>query len=150
MQRARRANPYPFTWEIPVAAVVAVVLVMVLAVHAGRTLANFAAGAGIAFSARGSLFTSLVPILRGDAAAGLGPIAHPASATALWVCIVVVELVVWVAIGFALKAGLDRWGPGRIQGMATRAEAERLLGRARLRKVAAVVRPDLFGTVRAR
>ena len=60
------------------------------------------------------------------------------------------ELVIWVAIGFASKAGLDRWGPGRIQGMATRAEAERLLGRTRLRKVAAVVRPDLYGKARAR
>jgi hypothetical protein len=29
--------------------------------------------------------------------------------------------------------------------MATREEAERLLGRSRLRKVAVVVRPDLYG-----
>ena len=63
---------------------------MVLGVHAGRTLANFAAGAGIAFTPRGALFTSLVPILRGDAAAGLGYVAYPASPAALWAWIGVV------------------------------------------------------------
>ena len=30
MQRARRTNPYPFTWEIPVSAITAVVLVFVI------------------------------------------------------------------------------------------------------------------------
>src|SRR5205085_682312 len=38
-----------------------------------------------------------------------------------------------------------RWGPGRIRGMATAAEAEKLLGVTRLRKVADIVRPDLYG-----
>jgi hypothetical protein len=43
-----------------------------------------------------------------------------------------------------LKLIVDRWGPGRLRGMASRGEAERLLGVTRLRKVRSVVRPDLY------
>ena len=39
----------------------------------------------------------------------------------------------------------QRWGPGRMRGMATAAEAEKLLGVTRLRKVGGIVRPDLYG-----
>ncbi|HRI97584.1 MAG TPA: hypothetical protein PLZ93_18335, partial [Nocardioides sp.] len=39
----------------------------------------------------------------------------------------------------------QRWGPGRMRGMATAAEAEKLLGVTRLRKVAGILRPDLYG-----
>jgi hypothetical protein len=52
--------------------------------------------------------------------------------------------VVLLAVGvFILKLVLDRWGPGRLRGVASRGEAERLLGVTRLRKVRSVVRPDL-------
>lgn len=60
----------------------------------------------------------------------------------------VVELLAVIVMGVAVKYGLDRWGPGRIQGMASKTEAEQLLGVARLRKVAPVVRPDLYGGTR--
>jgi hypothetical protein len=56
--------------------------------------------------------------------------------TELTVLVAVVVTVVWAA---------RRWGPGRVQGMATAAEAEQLLGVSRLRRNAAVVRPDLYG-----
>ena len=52
----------------------------------------------------------------------------------------VVNEIVWAAI-----AGTRQWGPARVRGMATRAEADTLLGVGRLRKVAPVVRPDLHG-----
>ena len=55
-----------------------------------------------------------------------------------------------ILLGWAFKTGLDRWGPHRVQGMATRAEAEQMLGRTRLRKASAVVRPDLYGKQRSR
>ena len=150
MQQTRRANPYPFTWEVPAAVALAVVLLMILGVHVGRTVANVAAGGGLAFTPRPALFSSLGGILEGNAAAGLGGVSHPASATALWTWIAVVQLMIWAAIAFALKAGLDRWGPSRIRGMATSSEAEKLLGRTRLRKVGGVVRPDLYGKGRLR
>lgn len=150
MQRSRRTNPYPFTWEIPLAALVGVLLVLILGAHAGRALANLLGGAGLAFTPNAALFTSLVPILRGDAAAGLPSTVHAASPTALRTWIAVVETIVAIGLGWAAKAALERWGPGRVQGMASPTEAEQLLGRTRLRKVSAVVRPDLYGKQRTR
>jgi type IV secretion system protein VirD4 len=144
MQRARRSNPYPFTWEIPLAAALGAALALVLGVHAGRAVANLFAGGGPTFPPRADLFTSLAGVLRGDAAAGLdtrpGQLAGPA---ALWTCIALVELLVTAGGCWAAKVTLDRWGPGRLHGMATTAEAEKLLGLSRLRTVAPIVRPDL-------
>jgi hypothetical protein len=146
MQRARRTNPYPFTWEIPAAAAVASAFVLALGVHAGRAAANLAAGAGLTLPPREALFTSLLSVLRGDAGAGLtGAAGHLAGPVAVKAAVAVTEALMLVLIGWAGKVGLDRWGPGRIHGMATRAEGEKLLGRARLRRVSAVVRPDLHG-----
>ena len=47
---------------------------------------------------------------------------------------------IWVGV-----LAYQRWGPGRMRGMATAAEAEKILGVTRLRKVAGIVRPDLYG-----
>lgn len=146
MQRARRTNPYPFTWEIPVAAVVATVLLLVLGIHAGRAGANMVAGAELTLPSRVTLFTSLGGVLRGDAGAGVpSAAAHMAGPVAVKVWVAITEALTLTLIVWVGKVSLDRWGPGRIQGMATREEAERLLGRNRLRKVSAVVRPDLYG-----
>ena len=148
MQRARRTTPYPFTWEIPVGIVSAVLLVLVLGVQVGRSLANFVAGNGWLFVDRIALFTTLGPLLRGQANAGLSTVVSPASAVLLWTCIGIVELLLLTAIAWAVKVGLDRWGPSRLRGMATAAEAEALLGRTRLRRHAKVIRPDLYGAPR--
>ncbi|TSD55288.1 hypothetical protein [Aeromicrobium piscarium] len=40
---------------------------------------------------------------------------------------------------------LQRWGPGRVQGLAAPSEVRKLLGRSRLRKCATTIRPDLYG-----
>lgn len=145
MQRARRANPYPMTWEIPLAVVVGVVMTLILGLHLARALANAVAGNGWRFTPQDELFTALPGLLAGDAAAGLTHLVHPAGPVALHVWMTVVELLAVIVMAIAVKYGLGRWGPGRIQGMASRGEAEQLLGVARLRKVAPVVRPDLYG-----
>lgn len=149
MQRSRRSNPYPFTWEIPLAAAVTVLLVLACGVHLGRAIANLVAGAGWALPARVDLFTTLPGVLAGDAASGVTGLAGPGAAPALlWACIAATELALILVMAAAAKAGLDRWGPGRLKGMAAPVEAERLLGRTRLRKARAVIRPDLYGTNR--
>lgn len=148
MQQSRRTNPYPFTWEIPAGVGGAVLLMLVLGFQVGRSLANFVAGNGWVFVARADLFPTVAGVLRGRADAGLAGIAHPASAPLMWTCVAVVELAVLVASVLAIKAGMDRWGPGRIRGMATRAQAEAVLGRVRLRKHASIIRPDLYGPAR--
>ena len=144
MQQSRRTTPYPYTWEIPLTATITVVLTLVLAAHTARTLANAFAGAGWDFTSHAALFAAIPGILGGDARAGLGP-GPAASPGLLYTCLVVVEAVTVMPIVWAVIAGMRQWGPARVRGMATRAEADNLLGLQRLRKVALVVRPDLHG-----
>jgi len=140
--------PYPFTWEIPVGIVLGVLLALALGLQAGRSLANLVAGNGWVLVDRMALFTTLGPLLGGQAGVALPAVTHPASAGLYWTCVVLVELLVVVVIGWTVKFGLDRWGPARLRGMATAAEAEALLGRTRLRRHARVIRPDLYGAPR--
>ena len=145
-QRSRRHNPYPWTWEIPTGVVIAILLVMVCGVHLGRAIANVVAGADWVVPERADLFSSLPAVLQGDAGAGTNGLdGSIASSVALWTCVAATELILLIACGVLLKMVLDRWGPARMRGMASSAEAERLLGVRRLRRVRAVIRPDLYG-----
>jgi len=146
MQRSRRTNPYPFTWEIPLFVLTAVAFLALMGIQAGRSHANLIAGNGWVFVERPKLITSLTRVLAGHADAGLSGLMRPATPGLLWTCIGVVQLLVLVGCVVGLKWGLDRWGPGRLHGMAEPAEAEALLGRTRLRKHAKVIRPDLYGS----
>ncbi len=148
MQRSRRTNPYPYTWEIPVGVLVAILLALVLAVQTGRSVANLAAGSGWVFVDRAALFTTVAPVLRGNAGVGLPAVAHPVAPALTWTWVAFVSLLVLVALGWSVKAGIDRWGPSRLRCMATAAEAESLLGRTGLRRHAKVIRPDLYGAPR--
>jgi hypothetical protein len=151
MQRSRRHDPYPFTWEIPATIIAGVLLVLVLGIHIGRAAANLLAGAGWGWPAREELFRSLPGILGGDGGAGLPRAFHGgAGQSTLWTSMSVCELLLLILLGWVFKIGLDRWGPHRVQGMATRAQAEQMLGRTRLRKASAVVRPDLYDKQRSR
>jgi type IV secretion system protein VirD4 len=142
LQQARRTNPYPWTWELPAAAVVAVLLVMVIAVHGARSIANVTVGGGWQFTDRSALFGSLPSILGGDAGAGLTSAAASASSRYLWVWISATELATVVVTALVLRSVLRRWGPGRVLGMASPSEATVLLGEGRLRRNAAMIRPD--------
>ena len=145
LQQARRTNPYPWTWEIPVAVIISVLLVMAVALHAARTIANAVVGGGWQFTPRSELFSSLPGLVTGDATSGLAttPDAY-ATAHQLWFWIALTELVVLVVIALVMRTVLRQYGPGRIQGMASPGEADRLLGTARLRRNAAMIRPDLY------
>jgi len=124
--------------------VLMVLLVLVCGVHLGRAIANVPAGAGWAFPGGIELFRSLPEVLRGDAGAGLtGLSGHAPSPIILSVCVVACELMLIAVYAFLLRVVLARWGPLRMKGMASSGEAERLFGITRLRKVRAVVRPDL-------
>lgn len=158
MQRQRRRDPYPWTWEPPVLAITVVLLALTVGIQLGRMLANLLAGGGwtwpdthttVGFSSplASSFWTSLPDVLAGRAGAGLArprpdDVAGPAL---VWICLAVVEVALIVALVWAIVYIVKRWGPGRMRGMATTAEAESLLGVSRLRKVAHVVRPDLYG-----
>lgn len=157
MQRSRRQDPYPLTWEVPLAVTLAVVLVLVLAAHLARGIANVVAGGPWRWPPRTELFSSLPALVRGDATAGLPPAPATASditagtaavtaagANMLWTYLVATEVVAVLLMAWLGKWALDRWGPARVRGMATRSDVEQLLGRHRLRRNRATIRPDLY------
>ena len=164
MQRERRRDPYPWTWELPLAAALVVVVVIVAGIQLGRTVANLLAGAGCTWPASdattgtgvetgspiGTAFwTSLPGVVGGDSAAGLSPGTAPSDGLAdpglLWASVTATELILLTLTAWAGIWLYLRWGPGRMRGMATVAEAEKLLGVTRLREVAPIVRPDRYG-----
>ncbi|TQM63802.1 hypothetical protein [Humibacillus xanthopallidus] len=153
MQQSRRSNPYPFTWEIPLMLAVTVLLLLVLGVQAGRAGANLAAGGGLSFPPRDALLTSVPGILAGDARAGLptttSGTAGAASPAAVRAWVAGAELIILVVLCWAGRALWLRWGPHRVHGMASKAEAQTLLGRRRLHRVRAITRPDLYGKDRS-
>lgn len=132
---------------------------LVTGLQLGRSLANLLAGAGWTWpdpdagqfsSPIGTAFwTSLPGVVTGDSSAGLAQQeasnGRLAGSGLTWGCLIATELLVVVALGWLAIFILQRWGPGRMRGMATSAEAERMLGVTRLRKVAGIVRPDLYG-----
>ena len=134
MQRARRHNPYPLTWEIPLGIACAILLTLAVGIHLGDALAHLTAGQPWAWPQPRDLFGSIPAVLA----------AEPASAAVnprVWV--VTVELLLTGSLGWAAYSTWQRWGPSRLKGMATSEQAEQVLGVRRLRKVAAIVRPDL-------
>lgn len=143
MQTDRRTNPYPYTWEIPAALTLAVLLVLILGVHAAAAAANLAAGTGAHWPAHTDWITVLPRILAGDSSAGV-PVTHPAPRPLLWACLAVIELALVATMTVAGVLLRRRYGLARIKGMATRSEAATLLGPGRLRRVAPIVRPDLY------
>lgn len=144
-QADRRHDPYPFTWEIPVGILTGWLLLAGTGIHLGRALANLTAGAGWTWPVARGLFRSMPQVISGDAAAGLEsvPVAM-ASATLVIGWILTVELLLTGGLGGGAVMVLRRWGPGRMKGMASPAEAESILGVTRLRKVSQIIRPDLY------
>lgn len=148
IQLARRQDPYPWTWEPFALWGLALLMVLLLGVQAGRGVANWVAGAGFTWPPVENVTSSVFAVIAGNSAAGL---AHPhqlgrlAGPGLLRGSLILTEVVVFVGYSIVTFLLLRTWGPWRVLGMASREEAERLLGRTRLRKVAGVVRPDLYG-----
>ena len=145
-QRSRRQDPYPWTWEMPLAVILAVLVLISFGVHLGRAVANVLAGCDWRFPSRRNLFSSLPAVLRGDAGAGLVDLYGPgASPWTLLACVTATELILLATTVLLIKLGWDHWGPQRIKGVATPSEAEKLLGVTRLRRSRRIIRPDLYG-----
>lgn len=150
LQLDRRRNPYPFTWEIPVGAALLTLLLLVLGVHAGRSLALWNAGAGWHWPTGRAFLTSLPAVLQGNPLAGLHNVPGSPTTSALYGWIIAVELVILACLALTAIWALKRWGPQRLRGMATAAEAEATLGLSRLRKHRHIIRPDLYPVRRGR
>lgn len=147
LQTDRRRDPYPFTWELPLGALVATLALAAFGVQVGRAAAHWQAGAGWVWPKGRALLTSIPTVLAGHPTAGLNPApAIPASSPAVIGWIIAVEAVLALLLFAAAIFVLRRWGPARLKGMATPAEAEAVLGLSRLHKHRHIVRPDLYPT----
>ena len=142
----RRRDVVPWSLEIAAGVAMGSLLTVVTGVHLGRGVACVVYGAGWAFPDLADLFTSLPGVLGGDSAAGLDHAPSPAPpGWVLGTSIASTELATVAATGTVGRLGWIRWGPGRMPGMARRAEVAPLLGVQRLRRAAPVIRPDLHG-----
>lgn len=149
LQTNRRHDPYPLTWEIPAGTLTLLLTLAALGVHLGRGLANWAAGNGWTWPSGRALLSSLPAVLTGHATAGLATLpATPATSVAVIGWIIAIETVLLLATALATVVVLRRWGPGRMRGMASRADAETTLGLTRLRRTRSIIRPDLYPPTR--
>lgn len=134
MQRARRHNPYPLTWEIPLGICCAILLTLAVGVHLGDAIAHLTAGQPWDWPRSRDLFATIPTVLTAKT--------EPAAVDPrMW--IVTVELMLIGSLGWAGYSTWQRWGPSRLKGMASREQTEQVLGVRRLRKVSAIIRPDL-------
>ena len=145
LQSDRRKDPYPLTWEIPLGIFVVWAFLALVGVHLGRAFANLTTGRGWTWPDSRRLFTSVPGVLAGDSTAGLSSPAGGAPAAGVLGWVIGVEVLIVVTLTVTAVWVLRRWGPGRMKGMASPAEAEATLGVTRLRRVSAIIRPDLVG-----
>lgn len=145
-QHERRITPASWSWEIAAAVLLAGLFLLALGVQLARSLAVWVSGQGWVWPAPRGVLGSVPSILAGDAAAGLDRPLDRVDGLALW--LVMVELGVLVLVGWAVSWLVRRYGPRRLRGVATAADAEALLGRRRLWRVRRIIRPDLYGSGR--
>ena len=139
----READAYPWSWELPAACVAVVVCVALAALQAGRSMAFAVAGKGWLWPPTDQLVTSVPHLLAGHTTYGLGVAVAPVPPPLVAVAIAATELLAFSGLGLLGWQLLVRFGPNALRGVASSAEASRLLGRARLSRARKVVRPDL-------
>lgn len=143
----RRRDPTPMAqgWEIPVVVIGLALIMVVLAALAGIGIAAALFGGGWVWPHGTDTIThTLGGVLSGHLGRGLSPAdAHRLAATGLtYLCVGLCELIVvvgTVAVGVAISQRM------RNDGMATRRDAELVLGLGELRSARAIIRPDLYG-----
>ena len=149
--RRERRDPLPLTWELPAAATLAWVTVAATLLPAGRGAATWLTGAGWVWSENGAgLTASLVGLLTGHPSYGLpAPTASALpTASVVYLLVTLVELAWLIVSLLVLRAWWYAWGPGMREGLADRAEVEKVLGLSRMRRNRSVIRPDLYAKSR--
>ncbi|SFE95727.1 type IV secretory system conjugative DNA transfer family protein [Blastococcus tunisiensis] len=140
-----RADVGPWSWEIPAAVAMVWLMGAALLLPAARGTAAAVFGGGWVWPAgSGALLASIGGLLSGDTAAGLDAVQVlllPGAAVVYGVIGAV--LMIFIAATGGAWLVCKRLGVGAGTGMATRSEAQTVLGLSRLRGVAALIRPDL-------
>lgn len=139
-----RADVGPASWEVPAAAALAWLAAAALLLPAGRGVAAVLAGGGWVWPTDGAaLAASVGGLLTGDPNTGLDATQAAALPGTPAVYTVIAVLLVAFLAASAGAAWAGRRVLGTPTGMADRSQVEQVLGRSRLRRAAAVVRPDL-------
>lgn len=148
----RRRDPQPISqgWEIAAALVGGVLLGFGLAALAGLGLASAVWGGGWVWPHGTDTITHVLGgILQGHPGRGLPPAQRRlvAGSGPVYGCVALAEvaLVACAITGGVFIARYRRPGDAR-GGMATRSEAERVLGISQLRSSKSIIRPDLYGS----
>ena len=137
----------PLTWELPAAAALAWVGVAAMLLPAGRGAASWLTGGGWVWPKTGAgLTASLVGLLTGHQSYGLpAPTASALpTASVVYLLVTLVELAWLIVSLLVLRIWWFTWGPGTREGLADRAEVEKVLGLSRMRRNRSVIRPDLY------
>jgi type IV secretion system protein VirD4 len=146
--RRERRDPLPLTWELPAAAALAWVAVAAILLPAGRGAASWLTGGGWVWPETGpGLTASLAGLLAGHPSYGLSASTAtflPADSV-VYLLVALVELAWLIVSLLVLRAWWRTWGPGMREGLADRAEVEKVLGLSRMRRNRNVIRPDLYG-----
>jgi len=140
----RQPDPLPLTWEVPAGLALTWLCLAGAGLLAGQATAGLLTGRGWLWPDSPHLLPAVGGLLTGHVGAGVS--ATPPAPWLVYVLIGVCQLLllavsVWAAVRFWTNLG-----PGRRYGMATRVEAETVLGVGRLRRVRKIIRPDLYGT----
>lgn len=139
-----RTQPVPLTWEIPALIAAAALVLVALTPLLVQSLVCWTLGGGFVWPR--DLRAALTAIGHGEFGAGLRP--RPAHALpptpVMWVASAAGEVLVLsagIVLGVRLRSLIGR-SPGH--GLATARQAAEALGCRRLRRDAAVIRPDLY------
>lgn len=147
----RRRDPTPMTqgWEITIVGIGLGLFLLVLAALSGiGVAAALFSGGWVWPHGTDTIAHTLGGLLSGHLGRGL-PTAEAhrlAGPAATWLCVVACELIVIVG---GVAAGIAIAQRMRNDGMATRRDAELVLGLGELRTARAIIRPDLYGTTAA-
>ena len=141
----RQPDPLPLTWEVPAGLALAWLCLAGAGLLAGQATAGMLSGRGWLWPDSPHLLPTVGGLLTGHVGVGAGPDTALPAPWLLYALIGVCQLLLAVSVW----AGVRFWtslGPGRRYGMATRVEAQTVLGVGRLRRVRKIIRPDLYGS----
>jgi hypothetical protein len=153
-QRRRDPQPMGQGWEMAVAVIGGALLGLGLAALCGLGAASALFGRGWVWPHGTDTIGHVVGgLLTGHPGQGLDPrqarlVAGPGG---VYLCVAVCELAVIAASIFGGVLVSRYWRPGDARGgMATRSEAQQVLGMTRLRGAREIIRPDLYGATARR
>ena len=142
----RQPDPLPLTWEVPTGIAAAWLCLAGMTLLLGQAAAGVITGGGWLWPDSPRLLNALGGLLTGHTGIGL---TGPADRTPSWLVytlIAVAEVALLAVTIWAVARFWSTLGPGRRYGLASRVEAEAVLGVGRLRRVRKIIRPDLYGS----